>query len=138
MRIGKEIEGKYNGLMTLFVDVTELDRFHKNLDRYAEENKNIAQVYIDYPEKLNDPRLKDISEKWFLTVETDIINEPIPDYINHIMYSIRNEQIINLRKDDSFKVVTENKEVFSIGIENVYRTYESDFDGVDTEIEVYE
>jgi hypothetical protein len=138
MRIGIEIEGKYHGLNTLFVDVTELDRFHKNLDRYYEENRDIAQVYIDYPEKLNDQRLADISEKWFLTVETDRIKEPIPDYINHIMYSIRDEDIIALRKDDSFKVVTSAKEVYSIGVENVYRTHEEDFNGVDTEIEVYD
>ena len=136
MKIGIEVEGRLKGIQTFFIDNTEIDRFHKHLD-YYHKKYNVAQVYVSYPDDIANPKLKDIADKWFVTVEVDKIPTEIPEYINQIMLCVRHEDITKLRPQDSFKIDTKNQNLFCASVETAFRTYPKDFQN-DKEVKLYD
>ncbi len=126
MKKGIEVEGRLKGIETFFFDGTEIDQFIKNKENYKEKYPKVKAVYISYPSLLNDIRIKEISKDFFVTVETDKVDF-IPDFIHHIMYTVKNDEIRNLRPQDSFKIHAEPNYVYSVPMESFICSVPEDF-----------
>jgi len=110
----------------------EIQTFVDNIDHLKNEYKARA-VYISYPQIMIDPRIEFISKWYHVTVETDHLGGTPPDFINHVMYTVTDTEILDLRDTDSFKIHTDPNSVHSVQMESFIKTVPNDFEG-DVEI----
>jgi hypothetical protein len=133
-KLGIEVEGRFKGLLTLFLDAGELteDNEEKILS-VLKRNLRIQQVYISDLEntlllgvKKLKPFLKKLSDLVFITVETKHLGKaPLPFYLN-IMLAVEHPSFWNLRPTDQVKF-SQGQKVFAIPVESMYKTEPSDF-----------
>jgi hypothetical protein len=127
MKIAKEVEGRLRGLDMIFIDDLEIQKFVDNI-QYLKDTYKARAVYISYPQTITDPRIQKISDDYHVTVETDLLGCTPPDFVDHVKYTIRDTDILNLRKTDSFKVHTDPNYVHSVQMESFICTVPEDFE----------
>ena len=126
MKIGKEVEGRFKGLDMIFLEDLEIQTFVDNIEHLKNEYKARA-VYISYPQTMLDTRIEFISKWYHVTVEIDHLGSTPPDFIDHVMYTVRDTEILNLRKTGSFKIHTDPNYVHSVQMESFICTVPDDF-----------
>lgn len=128
MKKGFEVEGKYKGIYTLFLNEDEI----YNVDKIINNTNDVLQIYIcinvlDYIKYKN-------SIDWLLTlgklitIETKKIYniETMPLNIN-IMLNIESENFFKLKDTDQIKFVNSDLDILSISKENMFKTNKNDF-----------
>lgn len=129
MKIGIEVEGKYKGLKSVFIDLNEL--------RFLDESKipeGYHHLYISVPLdydvfEYNDD-IKKVLKKYDVTLEVDSIDDIDEEILKnvHIMLRIYHPDVWLLKNTDSIKFHSENNDVLSSSIETMYRTNPKDFE----------
>ena len=132
MKIGYEVEGRFKGLKTLFVNCDEFTKI--DIAKIC-HNYMVQQIYIsDCDNKIDlesDGLIAYRSGKYVVTIERTKMNCNSPAWLN-IVLNVSSESFWLLKGTDQVKF--ENKlTVFEIPLENMYYTKPSDFDG-DNEI----
>jgi len=109
MKIGIEVEGRFTGLRTLFLDQREIVDVHKRLDRIATSHwVMIQQIYVTDLKNIIDiwdekSILKELYDKGFLvTVERTSVMKEHPDYL-HIILRIPSASVAFLSGTDQIK-----------------------------------
>ena len=141
--IGKELEGRYKGVLTLFVesDVLTLDIILKI--KNISKNYSFGQIYfgaggvdvINISEKAREELLR-LQMNYLLTIETHKQRELYNKYFNHIVLTF---DIFYSNVEYTFKIKNQ-KEVYCIPQESCIRTNlkklkNGQFVGTDVEIE---
>jgi len=134
MKIGREVEGRKQGFLTLFVSVAELN--HEKIVNLFFQHK-FSQIYIsDHANELDltagNPLLFALRQKMVVTIERTMIDSRIAEYLD-IFLVIDCPSFWNLRKTDQIKF-SKDLSVYSELISNMVYTAPKDFEG-DVEIE---
>ena len=130
MHKGIEVEGKFKGLKSIFLDAEEFLEWNKLTD-VLNQHTDIEQLYISDHRNVLDlsanVSLNVLAERYHVTVERTYV----PRYINvnvNIMLVIDNESFWNLRGNDQIKI-SKDLTVYSVPLSGMYKTVPSDFDG---------
>jgi hypothetical protein len=125
MKVGIEVEGRFKGLKTLFVDYSEL--YSDDVNAVADEY-NCQQIYIsdltNYLDLSED--LTYINDKFIITIERTVISNKVNPRLN-IMLHIENESFWLLKPNDQIKFSREQF-VFATPKDTMFVTLPTDFD----------
>ena len=140
MKIGKEVEGRWQGIKTLFIDELELSQFgvfaYKNIIE-RRVNYKVDHLYISDHKNLldlseNNTLLNALRKLMQITIErTKISSNVNPDL--DIFLLIDNESFWMLKYSDQIKF-SKDKTVYAAVKDLMIKTIPSDFEG-DSEIE---
>ncbi len=124
MKYGIEVEGKYKGIKSVFLQLSEL----YNMDLMILP-KGYNHLYITNDTELTED-LNDIINLllvyYNITFETTVVPDKLSDEV-HIMLDIKSDEIWKLKDTDSIKMYSDKNQVKSISIENMYNTNPEDF-----------
>lgn len=126
MKFGIEVEGRFKGIKTIFMDQNEIV---DNLNLQLFKLFNANALYIS---DLNDEltfkeitKLYKISEKYLVSIETT--SKRLCKYKNfHIILRIDNSDFFKLKNTDQIKF-EHCKSVYTITKENMFKTKPKDF-----------
>ena len=113
MKLGYEVEGKYIGIKSIFLDVTEMPK----LDTALSDHK-VNQIYISDHDNILDlgpnpgSKLAKYCGEYVVTVERTITSKNVLDRIN-VLLVVDNPSFWDLRPNDQIKFTKQN---------NVYAT----------------
>jgi hypothetical protein len=132
-KIGVEVEGRFIGLRTLFLDASELEQ--RDLVNHALANREVQQIYVSDPLNLLGigvntvfPMLPSLSTKYLITVEVNSLGSaPIPEWMN-IILNVDNLDVWKLRKADQVKF-SDQLNVLATTVQSMTRTVPEDFNG---------
>lgn len=127
-KVGLEVEGRYQGLRTLFISVDEMSKVNVGrLDR-------IQQIYISDLNNVldlnSDPFLADWCEMWFVTVERTYVPSFTIPALNIMLNVQGNSGFWNLKPTDQIKFHLDTKDgpvVKSVSYGEMYLTEPVDF-----------
>jgi hypothetical protein len=109
-KIGKEVEGKFLGLLSIFISNTEYFEMVKNYSfkLLSEKYPDLKQIYISDLSNdidLYDDVLRELSQYYIITVEcTKILAESVPEHVNIVL---------NIEPTDFWKLNLANQIKFS-------------------------
>lgn len=137
MKIGLEVEGRYKGIMSLFVNADEIipsfdkdSDIRKSLDKLLDLH-SIKQIYISDHENILNLTSKSLLIREFgsyiLTVERTIAPKVCDSRIK-IILTIDSYSFWNLRDTDQIKFSKDNH-VYCIPKEAMIKTHPDDFKG---------
>lgn len=125
-KIGYEVEGRYQGLRTLFVNSLELKKIKV-------VPTNIQQIYVSDLENtldlMTDETLVGFGEKYFVTVERTKAPWEIHHNVN-VMLNLQVESFWHLRNTDQIKFHLDTNKgptVKSVSVGEMYHTSPVDF-----------
>lgn len=126
MKLGYEVEGKYIGIKSIFLDVSEMHR----LDTVLNDHR-VNQLYISDHENTLDlgkhsPLGKYLGE-YVVTVERTITSKIVQDRIN-VMLVVDNPSFWDLRPNDQIKF-TRNNHVYATTVRDMTETDPQEFLG---------
>lgn len=137
---GKELEGKYKGLNTLFIAGSgNIDEINERLDYLFQDNKNVQHLYFGAYWQTpieNWNIVKHFSEYYLLKISVEVLIEEwvnIPNYIKeneniHLMLTYKTKDNI---KRNNLTIKLENKDsilCYTDYISNDYSEYSNDID----------
>lgn len=135
MKYAKEVEGKFKGIETFFIEDTELDFFIDKMDFLCQKYTKCRHVYICDTGDLIYDKLEILKDYFFITVETArlprFISKSMYEYI-HFMLRIEDTDFWNLKETDSIKFHSDDMYVKSISKENMFTTLPEAFDNDET------
>jgi hypothetical protein len=139
MKIGYEVEGRLKGVRSLFLDVSELDKFYEHFVRCncIKTVHEVCQIYVsDHSNTLDlfSIKLLNLSKEFLLTVEVTELKVDPPRYIN-TMLCIDSPSFWFLRSIDQIKI-SKDLRVFSTTVENMSITNPEEFKN-DTEVTLH-
>lgn len=124
-KIGIEVEGRFIGLHTLFIDAATESYMLKDC------NLNVQQIYIsdnDNLLKLDSELIKDAADNFIITIERTYLPHEYPEYINIMLSISNNSPFFRLHENDQVKFSWQQT-VYAITKRNMTKTIPSDFDG---------
>jgi len=136
MKYGKEVEGKFKNLYSIFINDTELQ--DEKVKNYLLTNNNYHQLYISalywFLRDDDFEFLKELKSKnnILITIETRAVCQELFDKYKDIcsfIYVFISTDVFRLRKDDQIKIMHtyDHQKVLAIGLENMYKTLPEDF-----------
>lgn len=132
MHIGKEVEGRFRNIKTLFMNAQELMDNFQDLISFLEKNRNVSQVYVsDHQNTLdlnNCWELAELSKGVTVTVEVTALINDVPEYVNVILF-IDRPDFIYLNNTDQVKFEPVEKHVLTVTVENMTCTLPNEFKG---------
>ena len=129
MKYAFEVEGRYKGLLTIFVTVDEIPK----ITREVHHHYPFQSIYVSDPEgKLQDFTFIDIWNSKLIFIETHDFSN-IPDAYRDrvkLMYRVNDPNIYKLRLTDQvkFRNPEDNLNVWTISVEELWKTIPKDFD----------
>jgi hypothetical protein len=122
-KIGIEVEGRFKGIKTLFIQAEEFDdalRIPRECNHiYISDNENTLDLSAEEWDAW--------TERWLITVDvTDVCETPRPGL--NIMLRIDHPSFWYLKPTDQIKF-EQDKNVWTIPVESMYRTFPEDFEG---------
>lgn len=131
MHIGMEVEGRFIGVKTLFIQAEELPEVSNYLI-HKQRKEDVQQVYVSDNENVldlnNNNPLRWISQKMLVTVERTRLDATPPPYVNVIL-NIDCPSFQFLKKHDQFKFVREDRTVECGTRSALTKTVAEDFAG---------
>jgi hypothetical protein len=137
MRFGIEVEGRFKGLRTIFVQARQLDgwsddSFTRNEVIEALSLNNAHQLYIDGVTTLSEDVLFGLevfhAMGYVVTIETHELQQNFPDWVN-VMLHLKDASFFKLKPHDQVKFVNEDRLVYCVTKENMTITTPDQFDG---------
>ena len=125
MKIGYEVEGKYKGIETFFIQDKEIDLFITKIEYLNNIYNRCKHLYICDTGQIDYEKINFLLNYFRITIETTTIpvdnEKSIYDNI-HFMLRIDDCNIWKLKKTDSIKFHNSDNYVKSICLENMYLT----------------
>jgi len=129
MKLGIEVEGKYKGFSTFFIQDTELPSFLSRLPSLLNKHTKTRHLYITDTGEIGNyiGSLVYLTDLLNITVETSAVVN-LPKGV-HIMLNIPSKEVWGLKETDSIKFHDDKNNVMSIPVESFLKTKPEDFDG---------
>jgi len=131
MKIGKEVEGRFRGIPTLFMNASEFLN-PKKADKAERYFHMCRQVYISDLRnviRLNrDLRLKKWAKDMIVTVEVSHLPIVPPDDVNIILQLAVDPAFRHLRLDDQIKIESEKLRVYTVTVRQMVESYPSEYE----------